>query len=305
MVGNELTSIFQSFKIVDVAMSSFFSIVIPTHNSESLIIECLDSILCQSYRSFEICIVDDGSTDQTAEIIDIYTERFRQEGIIVKLDKNEKNLGASITRNKALEMCRGKWICFMDSDDMWKHNKLEELEKCIQRNVEVSFITHNEEFWDLETNKRIGKLVHNKKSLNRVIPANSLRKDLYWSNFVSTSATCISRQLLGFERFDPELKNGQDYELWLRLFSSQDFLVYGLDMKLGRYNKRKGSITSQFYGKRIKAMVVIAWRYRRLVGNKIFVMKVMKLLASLNGLRAFLVFTNGYAHSNRGDFGIA
>ena len=97
------------------------SIVTPTWNCASFICETIRSIQAQTYQNWELIISDDCSTDNTKEVIKPYL----QEDSRIKYICNDKNSGAAITRNNALKVATGKWIAFLDSDDLWLPEKLE------------------------------------------------------------------------------------------------------------------------------------------------------------------------------------
>ena len=100
--------------------SAKFSIVIACFNSSNFIPKTIESILGQSYQNFEILFVDDGSTDNSLSIIRKYSKNDKR----IKVLKNTINQGVSVTRNKALENVTGQYICFLDCDDWWPHDKL-------------------------------------------------------------------------------------------------------------------------------------------------------------------------------------
>ena len=91
------------------------SVVIPMYNSEKYIAECLDSVLAQTFQNFEVILVNDASTDGSRQIAESYLEKF---GGRLMIYDNQKNLGASATRNKGLEISRGEYVFFMDADDL-------------------------------------------------------------------------------------------------------------------------------------------------------------------------------------------
>ena len=99
------------------------SVVMPAYNSEKYIAESIESVLNQTFKNFEIIVVDDGSTDNTRKIISDYKDnRIRY--------YYQENLGSGAARNLGLSNSRGNWIAFLDSDDLWNPVKLEEQLKC-------------------------------------------------------------------------------------------------------------------------------------------------------------------------------
>ncbi len=106
----------ESAKISDIGMPTV-SIIVPTFNRSKLVINAIESVLCQTYRDYEIIVVDDGSTDNTAEALTPYMDRIRY--------VYQANLGTSAAKNRGIQLARGKWISILDSDDLWLPTKLE------------------------------------------------------------------------------------------------------------------------------------------------------------------------------------
>ena len=101
-------------------MNELVSIIMPSYNTAKFISETIESVLAQTYTNWELIIVDDCSTDNTDEVVKSFLSDNR-----IKYIKNEKNSGAAISRNRALRESKGKWIAFLDSDDLWMPEKLE------------------------------------------------------------------------------------------------------------------------------------------------------------------------------------
>lgn len=104
------------------------SIIMPSYNTGKFIKETINSVIAQTYSNWELIIVDDCSTDNTDEIV-----KSINDNRIIYL-KNETNSGAAISRNKALREAKGRWIAFLDSDDLWKNDKLEKQIKFMKEN---------------------------------------------------------------------------------------------------------------------------------------------------------------------------
>lgn len=109
-------------------MNELVSIIMPSYNTAKFISKTIESVLEQTYKNWELLIVDDCSTDNTDEIVSKYDDDR-----IIYL-KNKKNSGAAVSRNKALKNAKGKWIAFLDSDDLWYPTKLEEQIKYMKKN---------------------------------------------------------------------------------------------------------------------------------------------------------------------------
>jgi teichuronic acid biosynthesis glycosyltransferase TuaG len=117
-------------------MNELVSIITPSYNSEQFIEETIRSVQKQTYTNWEMIIVDDFSNDKTVEII----QNFMDDDSRIHLIKLNKNLGAGIARNTALETCMGRYISFIDADDLWKPTKLEkQINFLIANNVPFTF----------------------------------------------------------------------------------------------------------------------------------------------------------------------
>ena len=101
-------------------MNDLVSVIMPSYNTENFIADSIRSVVTQTYSNWELLIVDDCSTDNTDNVVRPFLKDTR-----VKYFKNEKNYGAAVSRNKALREAKGKWIAFLDSDDLWEITKLE------------------------------------------------------------------------------------------------------------------------------------------------------------------------------------
>ncbi len=124
----------------------FVTVIMPAYNSENTIDEAIESVLRQSFKNFELIIVNDYSTDQTLNLIEKWASKDKR----IKYYNNIKNSGVSYSRNFAISKALGEWIAFLDSDDIWKSNKLEKQIKVSVENPEAvliytssSFIKHD------------------------------------------------------------------------------------------------------------------------------------------------------------------
>ena len=100
-------------------MNDLVSIIMPSYNTAQYISQSIQSVLAQTYLNWELIIVDDCSTDNTENVVSVFLNDNR-----IKFLKNERNSGAAVSRNRALREARGKWIAFLDSDDLWEPEKL-------------------------------------------------------------------------------------------------------------------------------------------------------------------------------------
>ena len=178
------------------------SVVIPTFNRWPLLAEAVNSVLAQSYRDFELIVVDDGSTDATAKELPKMNSRLRF--------LSTPRRGVAAARNLGVREARGHYVAFLDSDDLWLSRKLEKQTQFMQQHPEFH-ICQTDETW-MRNGVRVNpKIIHQKPSGD--IFSRSLELCL-----VSPSAVMMTKAL--FERtggFDEAFPVCEDYDLWLRI----------------------------------------------------------------------------------------
>ncbi len=177
------------------------SVVIPTYNRGWIIKEAIASVLAQTFPEFELIVVDDGSTDNTPKLLDAYEE------IIVI---SQVNKGVSAARNRGIAAASGKYIAFLDSDDLWLPEKLFVQLAFFQANPEA-LVCQTQETWIRNGQRIYPKHRHQKQS--GLFFERSLELCL-----VSPSAVMMKKDLFaGVGVFDEELPACEDYDLWLRV----------------------------------------------------------------------------------------
>ena len=178
------------------------SVIIPTYNRAWTLAKAVDSVLAQTYPEVEILVVDDGSTDGTADMLSTYGDAIQVLTI--------ENGGVSRARNQGIVATQGTIIAFLDSDDSWLPEKLEEQVTFFNENPEA-LICQTEEIW-IRNGKRVNPCKHHKKPSGEIFEA-SLHLCL-----VSPSAVMIKRSLFDtVGLFDESLPACEDYDLWLRI----------------------------------------------------------------------------------------
>ena len=233
-----------------------FSVVCPVYNSEEYILEALESVLSQTLPPDEIIVIDDGSTDNTLKIVNDLELANKNKIEIIK----SEHKGPGSARNIGIERSKSTWIAFLDSDDIWKENKLEIVSKNIISNPLNDIFCHSEYHLDLNGSL---KLVNYGKTFNY---SKKLINQLFLRNFFSTSAVVCKKELVDkFGGFDEEMMNAQDYDLWLKI--SQKANPFFIDDGLGVYRIRKGNITSGSIEKKFINLFKILVRYRSNVPN--------------------------------------
>jgi glycosyltransferase involved in cell wall biosynthesis len=189
--------------------SIFFSVVIPTYNSQSTILKTLQSVQKQVFKNFEIIIVDDGSLDNTVSLINNF---ISVNNIKIKLIKQHNSGGPASPRNLGIINAKGQWICFLDSDDYWFANKLNDVFLDLKHNKNIDVITSNEV---MIYKKKIKKLVYGPFTKNFYL---DLLKN---GNKLSTSATCVNKNFLIEKNIffieDNIFSSVEDYDFWLQI----------------------------------------------------------------------------------------
>lgn len=179
------------------------SVIIPTFNRAGKISRAISSVLCQTFRDFEIIVVDDGSVDDTAESLTKFEDNIR-------VIRHSENLGVSSARNSGIKASRSPLIAFLDSDDQWMPEKLE---------VQVGFFRENPDAVTCQTEEiwiRNGVRVNPGK--RHIKPSGYIFKPSLKLCLVSPSAVMLKRALLDeVGLFDEGLPVCEDYDLWLRI----------------------------------------------------------------------------------------
>ncbi len=179
------------------------TVILPSWNRADWLKKSIDSVLEQTFRDFELIVVDDASTDSTQEILTIYSGKFRSITFA-------KNLGVSAARNAAVKNCDSEWIAFLDSDDFWHPHKLQKqiAQTVIRAECPIHF---TDEIWI-----RNGVRVNPKKKHQKL--EGWIFKPSLELCLMSPSTVLLRRELFdvhGF--FDETLPICEDYDLWLRL----------------------------------------------------------------------------------------
>lgn len=188
------------------------SVVIPTYNRAWSLPEAVDSVLAQDYESFELIVVDDGSTDDTGAVLAAYEDRLR----VIR----RKNGGVSAARNTGVRAASGSLIAFLDSDDLWLPGKIAEQAAYLE-NHPRRMICQTEEIW-IRNGVRVNPARRHRKPSGDIFER-SLERCL-----VSPSAVMLRRRLLDqVGLFDERLPACEDYDLWLRVACR--WPVYRLD----------------------------------------------------------------------------
>ncbi|MCF2638636.1 glycosyltransferase family 2 protein [Fusobacterium varium] len=204
------------------------SVIIPVYNSEKFIKETLNSVLNQTYKNIEIVLIDDCSKDNSENIIKQYQNNNKN----IIYFKQAKNLGAGHARNKALELAKGRYVAFLDSDDIWFLEKIDK-QLALMRKTNTSFCYTAIEMIDEDSNTVKPK---------RSIKEECTYKYLLQNTIIATSSVIVDRRQIGDFRMHLR-RGGQDYATWLKLLGT-GIIAKGLNETLVRYRVSKGSLSS-------------------------------------------------------------
>lgn len=229
------------------------SIIIPTYNRKDMLIESALSVLNQTYKDFELIIVDDGSKDGTEEkvnkLINLY-KNFR-----IRYIKFKENKGPAFARNRGAQLAKGKYLAFLDSDDLWLKNKLKLQLEFMKKNNYL--ISQTDEIW-IRMGKKVNPMNKHKK------PTGDIFQKCLELCCVSPSSVVIAKEIFfEFDGFDENFLACEDYDLWLRM--SLKYPIYLLPKKL--IIKRGGSWEHQskkiphLDRLRIKSMIKVLQTY--------------------------------------------
>lgn len=220
-------------------MNSMISIIMPSYNTANYIEASIESVRHQTYENWELIIVDDCSTDDTDEVVRPFLSDRR-----IRYLKNEQNSGAAISRNRALREAKGKWIAFLDSDDLWRPEKLEKQVTFMEQNGYHFSYTNYEEI-DM-AGEKTGVRVTGPKKITKTGMFNYC-----WPGCLTVMYDAETIGLIQIA----DIKKNNDYAMWLKVCRKAD--CYLLDECLAQYRKgRAGSVST--HGIR----TMIGWHYK-------------------------------------------
>lgn len=219
------------------------SIIMPSYNCGRFVRETIDSVLAQTYTNWELLFVDDCSTDDTESIVKSYHDSR------IHFFKNVKNSGAAVSRNWALREAKGRWIAFLDSDDLWLPEKLEH---------QIRFMEEND--YHFSCTSRI-PVDENTKPLGlRIISPKHITKKMMWRYcWVGCLTVMYDANVMGCIQI-ADIKKNNDYAIWLKAIKKAD--CYSLDEVLACYRRRTKSISRDKESSKLKHRIsLIKWHY--------------------------------------------
>lgn len=221
------------------------SVILPVFNDERFLAEALAGVFAQSFRDFEIVVIDDGSTDETPHVVERWQPQFREPLRVFRQD----NSGLAAARNTGVREARGRFIAFLDSDDIWLPTYLERMVGLADE-AEGSLFYCGARFID-ETGADLPQ------TADRVVPPDQMYDALLRANFLIPSAVFARRDALGStEPFDVSFRRLQDWDLWLHL-AREGARFVGIPDLLVRYRAHPASLSSDIEGGERAALAIM------------------------------------------------
>ena len=216
------------------------SIITPTWACASFITETIKSVMAQTYQNWELLIQDDCSTDGTDKVVQPFVAMDSR----IKYECNPKNSGAAITRNNALKRAKGRWIAFLDSDDLWLPEKLEkQLKFIVENGYKFSYTAYKEMDNDC---RETGVEIHGPKHVSKF--------GMFAFCWPGCLTVMYNREAVGLVQI-ADIKKNNDYAMWLKACRKTD--CYLFDEVLAKYRRgRVGSVSTHGYG------TMIRWHYK-------------------------------------------
>ena len=212
------------------------SIIMPSWNTGKFIADSINSVIHQTYQNWELLIVDDCSTDNTDDIVSSFSDQR------IKYIKNEKNLGAALTRNRAMREAHGEWIAFLDSDDLWEPLKLEK---------QIGFMLENGIVFSYH---EYAKIDENSKPLNIFVSGPQIvdKRRIYRYDYIGQLTMMYSAKHFGLIQIK-DIKKNNDYAIRLQLFKKDGTQCFLIRENLASYRVRKSSISHDKIIKKLRS----------------------------------------------------
>tara|TARA_R110001592_G_scaffold85353_1_gene252175 strand:+ start:16614 stop:17375 length:762 start_codon:yes stop_codon:yes gene_type:complete len=205
------------------------SIIMPTYNVGHVVSQTIESVLNQTYSNWELVIVDDCSNDNTLDIVKKYASKYEN----IKFIESKYNNGAGISRNLGIQSAQGRFLAFLDSDDIWFPEKLER--QIFYMKANEFPICHTAFNFINEAGETRSGAVYVSASINLI--------DNLKTTEIGTSTAVIDRNLISESIYFSEVRARQDLKLWIKLLGA-GYLSHGINEVLVSYRVRPGSVSS-------------------------------------------------------------
>jgi glycosyltransferase involved in cell wall biosynthesis len=202
----------KNIKMSDANIAPLVSVVVPAFNPGRFIVDAIESVLAQTHQGLEIIVVDDASTDGHKELLELYLPRIRY--------VRQEHAGSAVARNRGVLLSRGKYIAFLDADDLWVPDKLRKQVDLMEQDADAILI-----YSDFSKSTTPGQGGESTLELRKHWKAGQEFTSLLRENFIHTSSVLVRKDSLSESgMFDPMLINAQDWDLWIRLARAGKFL---------------------------------------------------------------------------------
>ena len=249
--------------------SELVSVIMPAYNSARTLEDAASSVLEQTYENIELLIADDDSSDDTSEICQALASKDSRVHVIT----NTSNQGALKTRLKAIREAKGEWIAFLDSDDLWKPDKLSK-QLALRNDTGCDLVYTGSSFID-ENGQPYEWILH--------VPERTEYKQLLKQNIISNSSVLVKKDL--FVRFAPDNEDKhdmhEDFACWLGMLRA-GHTARGIDEPLITYRLSKSSMS----GNKLKAYSMNMYTYKY-VGLGLFSRLYYQMCYSVNGIKKY------------------
>ena len=275
------------------------SVIVTTFNREKLLQETLDAILNQTFKDFELIIIDNYSLDNTKEVVKSYNDDR------IRYFKNQNDGIIAINRNFGIKKSKGEYIAFCDDDDLWMPDKLEKQLSEFEKDAQIGLVCTNGV--NFNENGDFG-LLH-KRSLND----NDFKlESLVFENPIVNSSILIKKSVIddvGMMDEEPEFFGAEDYSLWIR--TTKKYRIKYIDLPLTKYRTHLGAyrndtekslaVTERIYGKLLKNGIIDIELYKRATGRLNYKHLILRLVNNDNtlDLETILQIKMGYMEKCR------
>lgn len=212
-------------------MNEMISIIVPVYKAEKFIMATMECVRAQTYSDWELILVEDGGSDKTADLINAYIEKYQETRI--RLIRQPDNTGAARARNKGLQESRGRYIAYLDADDLWMPEKLEH-ELRFLKEKDAAFVFTGYEFAD-ENGVGTGKIVRVPETLNY--------KQALSNTTIFTTTVMFDTEKISKDMLEMPIIKSEDTALWWKVLRS-GYTAYGLDENLAKYRRAGKSLSS-------------------------------------------------------------
>jgi glycosyltransferase involved in cell wall biosynthesis len=233
------------------------SVVIPAYNRESLIIDALDSVYEQTYRPLEVIVIDDGSTDRTIQMVRKWIHAHSGSDLFTGRLFCQENRGGNSARNRGIDLSAGKFIAFLDSDDVWSRDKLQK-QISLFKEPSVGGVYCGVQHIDLVSGRMTA-------SCNRMYPVGWILDQILVRDVTAPTSTFVVRKA-AFDKigtFDIKLQARQDWDMWIRLASAYE--IQAVPENLVQYREHSGPRTASDPMREIIAYQKIRQKYATLL----------------------------------------